>query len=51
MVEEGGADVVEVPQQSEEAAAQLVVPNLCNREREPGRLWWVSSRFGPSLPF
>lgn len=30
MVEEGGADVIQVSQQSEKAAAQFVIPHLSN---------------------
>lgn len=34
MMEEGGADVVQMPKQSEKAAAQFVVPDLCNTKVE-----------------
>lgn len=34
MMEEGGADVVQMPKQSEKTAAQFVVPDLCNTKAE-----------------
>lgn len=34
MVEEGSANVIQVPEQSEETTAQLVIPDLHNTEAE-----------------